>query len=155
VRNVPGNPNNPNITVDTSVTSSGSYRAIDCTNPNHSIRGVLSGQGVLEFTVIAKSQGQTSGVSGQDFFAAMMTHFGLANVKTIKGHWIAGLDLDTNINQFNALTGQGLSDEDAAIAVWTGQRAKDYGFINVKIDFKDPPGNYPGQYVEVIASFTR
>jgi hypothetical protein len=155
VYNALANPNNPNIVVDASVTSSSIYRATDCTNPNHSIRGTLGGQGVLEFTLVGRTPGQTSAVSGQDFVAAMMAHFGPANVKTIKGHWIAGIDLGTNIDQFNALTRQGLSDIDAAKNVWTGQRAKDYGFLNVKIDFKDPPRNAPGQYVEVIASFTR
>jgi hypothetical protein len=147
--------NNPNILVDTAVTSASVYKAIDSTNPNHFITGTLAGQGVLEFTVVARTVGQSSGVSGQDFFAALMAHFGAANVNTIQARWSAGIDLDTNINQFNDATRRGLKDNDAAKYTWTGQRAKDYGFTNAKVIFKNPPGDHPGQYVEVAAEFTR
>ena len=147
------NPNNSNILVDRS-TSLGLYKATDRTNPNYFIKGTLAG-GVLEFTVVAKISGQTGSVAGKDFFAAMMAHFSPAAVRTIKGIWVAGLDLDTNIDQFNALTKQGMSDIDAAKGTWTGQQANDYGFTNVKIDWKDPPGDYPGQYTEVTVSLTR
>jgi hypothetical protein len=72
-----------------------------------------------------------------------------------KTDWIAGIDLDTNIDQFNALTNQGKSDNDAAKGTWTGQRAADFQFTNVKVTWKDPPGNHPGQYTEVTVLFTR
>jgi hypothetical protein len=153
VHNMSANPNNPNILVDPA-TGPSLYKATDCTNPNYFIQGTFAG-GVLEFTVVAKVRGQTGKVSGQDFFAATMVHFTPGAVKAIKGHWIAGIDLDTNIDQFNALTKQGLADIDAAKGVWTGQRAKDYGFAKATISFKDPPGDHPGQYLEVVAIFTR
>lgn len=153
VPNASANPHNPNLVVDPA-TRADLYKATDATNPNYLIRGTLAG-GVLEFTVVAKIPGQTGAVSGQDFFAAMMAHFTSGAVKSIEGHWISGIDLDTNIDRFNALTRQGLSDIDAAKRTWTGQRAKDYGFTNVRIYWKDPPGDHPGQYVEVKVSFTR
>jgi hypothetical protein len=153
VHDMPANPNNPNIVVAPS-TSPALYKATDRTNPDYFIKGTLAG-GTLEFTVVAKISGQTGSVSGQDFFAAMMAHFTVAAVQTIRGIWVAGLDLDTNIEQFNTLTTQGMSDIDAAKGTWTGQRAKDYGFTNVKINWKDPPGDHPGQYTEVTVSLTR
>lgn len=150
---MPGNPNNPNILVDPTSTPS-LYKATDKSNPNFLIRATLSG-GTVEFTVVTKIPGETGAVSGQDFFAAMMAHLSPSRVRAIKGHWISGLDLDTNIDQFNAFTGQGSNDLDAASRTWTGQRAIEYGFTRVKVEWKDPPGHHPGQYVEVIVSFAR
>jgi hypothetical protein len=155
VHHTSANPSNPNISVDTAITNASTYRAIDSTNPNHFISGTLGGQGVLEFAVVARTQGQTSSVSGQDFFAAMMAHFGVSNVRTIRAHWSAGIDLDTNIDQFNDATQRGLQDNDAAKETWTGQRARDYGLTNTRVIFKNPQGDHPGQYVEVTVEFTR
>src|SRR5262245_34213590 len=151
---MPANPNNANIVVDGSQTSASMYRATDQTNPGHFIRGTLTG-GVLEFTVVARTVGQPSAVSGEDFFAAMMAHFGQHNVQTILGHWVSGIDLDTNIDQFNAMTLAGLSEIDAAKATWTGKRAMDYEFAKVAIRFSAPPKAAPGQYIEVVALFSR
>lgn len=85
----------------------------------------------------------------------MMAHYG-NSVTKIEGHWVAGIDLETNIQQFNTYTGPGhnLSDNDAAKETWTGKRAKDHGFTNARVIFKDPP-NAPGNYIEVYAEFTR
>jgi hypothetical protein len=110
---------------------------------------------VLEFTVVARTAGQSGAVSGADFFAAMMAHFGPNNVQTIVGHWVAGVDLDTNIDQFNALTLSGLSEIDAAKATWTGRRAMDFGFMKVAIKYTAPPQGASGQYTEVVALFTQ
>jgi hypothetical protein len=151
---MPANPSNPNIIVDPSQTSASMYRATDQSDPGHCIRGTLTG-GVLEFTVVTRTAGQHGAVSGEDFFAAMIMHFGPTNVQTIMGHWISGIDLDTNIDQFNALTLAGMSDIDAAKATWTGRQAIAYGLVRVTIQYKVPPIHAPGQYTEVIALFTR
>jgi hypothetical protein len=153
VHHASANPNNQDIAVDPR-SDPAFYYATDRTNPNFFISGTLK-QGVLEFTVLTKLPGQIGVVSGTDFFAAMLAHFTPGRVQGIKGVWIAGIGLDTNIDEFNTLTRNGLSDPDAARRVWTGRRASDYGFINVTIDFKDPPGNHPGQYNEVVALFSR
>jgi len=86
----------------------------------------------------------------------MMANF-QPNIAKIEGRWIAGIDLDTNIQQFNYWTGPSggsLSDQDAAKKTWTGKRAADHQFNKVTIFFKDPP-HAPGNYLEVIAHFTK
>lgn len=145
---------NPNLSI---VQASPSvFEAVDCTNNLFFIKGVIAG-GLLRFTVVARlPSGQTGAVSGNEFFDAMMAHF-QSNLSTIEGQWIAGIDLDTNIRQFNYWTspsGGYLSDQDAARRTWTGERAADYQFNKVTIIFKDPP-NAPGNYIEVIAHFTK
>ena len=85
----------------------------------------------------------------------MMAHFTPAAVSTIRGHWVAGLDLDTNLDQFNALVRQGVSILDAAKRTWTGRRAMEYSFVNATTDFTNPPSSPAGCYVEVQVSFTR
>jgi hypothetical protein len=145
---------NPNLNVVQATPSV--FEAVDCTNNQFCIKGTLA-RGLLKFTVVARlPSGQTGAVSGTEFFDAMMAQF-QSNVTKIEGHWIAGVVLDTNIQQFNYWTGPSggnLSDQDAAKKTWTGQRAADYQFDNVTIIFKDPP-HAPGNYIEVIAHFTR
>jgi hypothetical protein len=151
VRSAGANPNLDIIQAGPSV-----FEAVDCTNNQFFIKGVVT-NGLLNFTVVAQlPNGQRGAVSGKEFFDAMMVHF-QSNVTTIVGQWIAGVDLDTNIQLFNQWTdpsGGKLSDRDAAKKTWTGQRAADSGFNNATIIFKDPP-NAPGNYIEVIAHFTR
>jgi hypothetical protein len=145
---------NPSLNVVQASTSV--FEAEDRTNNQLSIRGTLAG-GLLQFTVVARPpSGQTGAVSGKEFFDAMMAHF-QPRVTKIEGNWSAGIDLDTNIQQFNYWTGPGggnLSDQDAARRTWTGKRAAAYGFNNVTILFKNP-SHAPGSYVRVIAHFTR
>jgi hypothetical protein len=145
---------NPNLSVVQA--SSSVFEAVDCTNNQFFIRGTVAG-GLLKFTVVARLPGGQSGaVSGKEFFDAMMGNF-QSNVTKIEGHWIAGIGLDTNIQQFNHWTGPSggkLSDQDAATRTWTGERAADYEFNNATTIFKDPP-NAPGNYVEVIVHFTK
>jgi len=149
----PSAPTNPNLRI---VQASPSlFRAEDSTNSQFFIMGALT-QGVLTFTVVARlSTGQTGMVSGREFFDALMTHF-QPSVIAIEAHWIMGIDLDTNIEQFNYWTGPGggLADSDAARKTWTGRRAADYQFNNVAILFKNPQ-NSPGKYIEVAARFTK
>lgn len=76
-------------------------------------------------------------------------------VSAIKAHWLAGINLDTNIDQVNAHTKAGFADIDAAKITWTGRRAEEYQFVNARIEFKNPSKNFPGHYIEVIAVFTR
>jgi len=147
-------PANPSLSVVQS--SSSVFEAVDSTNNQFFIKGALAG-GLLKFTVVARlPSGQTGAVAGKEFFDAMMANF-QPNVRKIEAHWIAGIDLDTNIRQFNKWTGPSganLSDRDAAKKTWTGQRAAGYQFNNVTIVFKDPP-NAPGAYMEVIAHFSK
>ena len=145
---------NPNLRI---VQASPSvFEAVECTNNQFFIKGAIAG-GLLRFTVVARlPSGQTGAVFGKELFEAMMAHF-QPNVSTIEGQWIAGIDLDTNIQQFNYWTGPSggyLSDQHAAKRTWTGERAADYQFNNVAIIFKDPP-NAPGNYIEIIAHFTK
>jgi hypothetical protein len=145
---------NPNLRIVTADAST--FDAEDRTDQRFFIKSKLVG-GVLKFTVVAElAGGQRGAVSGKEFFAAMMVNF-LPHVTTIEGHWIAGIDLDANIQQFNALTdpaGGNLPDPEAAEKTWTGRRAAGHGFPRVAIVFKDPPGA-PGKYIEIIARFTR
>lgn len=145
---------NPNLSIVQA--SSSLFEAIDSTDNQFFIKGAIA-SGLLRFTVVARfANGQVGAVSGKEFFDAMMAHF-QSKVVTIEGRWIAGIDLDTNIQQFNYWTdpsGGNLVDQDAAKKTWTGERAADYQFNNVTIVFKDPP-NAPGSYIEVIVHFTK
>lgn len=145
---------NPNLRVVQS--SSSIFEAVDSTNSQFFIKGVLVG-GLLKFMVVARlPSGPSGAVSGKEFFDAMMANF-QANVTKIEGHWLAGIDLDANIQQFNYWTGSSggsLSDQDAAKKTWTGKRAEDHQFNKVAIVFKDPP-HAPGNYLEVIAHFSK
>ena len=145
---------NPNLSI---VQASPSlFEAMDSTDNQFIIKGAIAA-GLLRFTVVARlSNGQGGAVSGKEFFDAMMAHF-QSKFVTIEGRWIAGIDLDTNIQEFNYWTnpsGGNLADQDAAKKTWTGERAADHRFNNVTIIFKDPP-NAPGSYIEVIVHFTR
>lgn len=145
---------NPNLRVVQSTSSI--FEAVDSTNSQFYIKGVLVG-GLLRFAVVARlPNGQTGVVSGKEFFDAMMANF-QANVTRIEGHWLAGIDLDANIQEFNYWTGSSggyLSDQDAAKKTWTGKRAEDHQYNKVAIVFKDPP-HAPGNYLEVIAHFSK
>ncbi len=144
---------NPSIIPDPANTPA-HYAATDCTNPQLGINGTLKG-GVLKFDIVTVLPGNIRGaVSGKEFFAAMMDYFGVGNITTIRGVWISGADLDTNIDDFNKFVLSGSSDTDAAKKTWTGMRANDYGFVNASIDFKDPPKG-PPPYIEVHARFTK
>jgi hypothetical protein len=149
-----GGPVNPNLAVLKADAST--FEAVDRNDNRFFIKGTLTG-GVLSFTVVAElTGGQRGAVSGKDFFAAMMANY-LPRITTIVGHWITGVDLDTNIRQFNTLTdpaGGSLPDPDAAKQTWTGRRATDYQFARVAVIFKDPP-DAPGSYTEVVAHFTK
>ncbi len=145
---------NPDIKVVQA--SSSAFEAVDGTNSQFFIRGAVVG-GLLRFTIIATLPGgQKGAVSGIEFFDTMMAHF-LPQVTTIEGRWIAGIDMDTNIEQFNYWTGPrggNCSDADAAKKTWTGMRAAAYGFDKASVILKDPP-RAPGNYFEVIVHFTK
>lgn len=130
------------------------FRAEDGSDRRFFIHGKLT-KGVLSFVVVAcMPNGDRGVISGKMFFSAMMAHFGVTNIQAIQAIWIAGIDLDTNIDEFNRLTvpGRGVSEEEAARQTWTGQRAADFQFTNISIEFKD---GVPGAYLEVRVKFTR
>jgi hypothetical protein len=116
---------NPNLSVVRHSVSD--FRAENRTDFRFFIHGRIVG-GLLSFVVVARlTTGERGTVSGKDFFAAMMAHFGAANVNTVKGNWIKGIDLDTNIDEFNRLTAAGVPDEDAAKQTWTAAGRRNTG----------------------------
>jgi hypothetical protein len=129
---------------------------VDASDNLFFIRGTLAG-GLLKFTVVSRlPSGRRGAVPGNEFFEAMMASF-RARVTRIEGHWVAGIDLDTNIDQFNYWTGPSggnTPDQEAARRTWTGRQAARHRFGKVTIIFKDPP-NAPGNYIEVIAHFAK
>jgi hypothetical protein len=144
---------NPNLIVDPAATSATEFRATDALNGLHYIHGKLIGS-ELSFAVVARTPGANRGVSGREFFAAMVEHFGEKNIQVIRGQWSSGIDMDANIDRFNALVSAGYDEIDAAKLTWTGQRAMAYQFTNVRIDLKNPASS-SGNYFEVVVTFRR
>jgi hypothetical protein len=129
------------------------FRAEDRSDSRFYVEGRLT-NGVLSCEIVARLQtGERGTVSGKQLLAALIAHFGVGNLSAIKGVWIGGIDLDTNIDQFNQLTGPGgLPEVEAAKRTWTGQRANEYGFANASIQMLV---GSPGAYTDVVVLFTR
>ncbi len=108
------------------------------------IIGSLNEQGMVEFAVEA---GPEATPRGSVLFEQMMDHFG-GSAKGVVGSWTYG----SNLAEFNALTGQGMSAEQAAAATWTGTQAARQGFSAVNV--VRTVGN-PGAYTKVLVNFTR
>jgi hypothetical protein len=92
-------------------------------------------------------------VSGKEFFAAMMAHFG-GKVRIIEGNWSRASGLTTNIDQLNRATAAGLKVKDAAPLTWTGLRASEYGYDKVTVTEETPPGAQ-GSYDTIRVEFSR
>jgi hypothetical protein len=92
-------------------------------------------------------------LSGKDFFAAMMGHFGAA-VRIIEGDWSSASGLTTNIEQLNRATAAGLCVEDGAALTWTGLRATEHGYDRVTVIHALPQGAQ-GSYDSVRVHFCR
>jgi RHS repeat-associated protein len=93
---------------------------------------------------IAKSEN----LSGGKLFDESVEHFG-DRVKGIEGKWHFG----DNLDKFNEQVGQGVPDETAAQNTWTGGKAGDHGFTQVKVKDKSP--DKPGEHEKVEVLFTK
>lgn len=117
-------------------------------------KGILNPEGVLTLnfrTKIINAAGQElrhPNIRGAEQFAAIINHFGKGRIKKILAIWSDGDNLDA----FNALTAQGVSNADAALGTWTGGQAKAAGYGNVTGVDAYPPGR-PGHYRAVTVYF--
>ena len=79
------------------------FRAEDGNDPRFYLFATLV-SGVMRFEVVAKRMtGERGAVSGKQFFAAMMAHFG-AKVAIIESEWSMASGLTTNIDLLNRAT---------------------------------------------------
>jgi hypothetical protein len=114
--------------------------------------GELVSGGQLSFVVenLPKTNPQT-GCPGRWMFQQMMMHFGTI-VTAIQGNWL-GASSD-NLRAINRLTAAGaMTIEEAAKQTWTGMRAQDYGYAQVRIS--GTPMGAPGNYTSVHVVFTK
>jgi hypothetical protein len=129
------------------------FRAEDLGDPRFYIFATLV-SGVLRFEVVAQlATGERGSVSGKQFFAAMMAHFG-AKVKIIEGNWNRASGLNTNLDQWNQATAAGMSVHKAASLTWTGLRASEWGYDKVMVT-RIAPLNAQGNYDTVRVEFSR
>lgn len=144
-------PPNPNLGVVTATASM--FRAEDSGDPRFFLFATLV-SGVLRFEVVTRlPAGGRGAVSGKEYFAAMMDHFG-AKVRVIEGNWSRGSGLTTNLDLLNRATAAGLSVEDAAPLTWIGLRASEYGYDKVTVIQALPQGAQ-GNYDDVRVEFSR
>jgi YD repeat-containing protein len=133
------------VKVDANATQ---YRAVDAANPRLQANAYLR-EGELELGIRTVLEDGTRGsIRGGEQFAAIIEHFGAKNIKTIKGSWSYG----SNLEAFNKGVRSGLSPEAAAARTWTGQQAAGAGFGSVR-SVRTYGQNAPFDKVEVY--FTR
>jgi hypothetical protein len=142
-----------NLNLNIIAATASAFRAEDVGDPRFYIFATLA-SGVLRFEVVAQfATGERGSVSGKQFFAAMMSHFG-AKVRMIEGNWDRATGLTTNIHQLNRATAAGLSIADAAPLTWTGLRASEYGYDTVAVIQALPQGA-KGNYDSVRVEFSQ
>lgn len=91
------------------------------------ILGELVSGGQLSFLVENKPKDGT-GCRGTWLFRQMMEHFG-TRLTAVQGNWTYG----DNLTVVNRLTAAGIPLEEAAKQGFTGKRATDWGFGNVRV----------------------
>ena len=124
-----------------------SYRATDLAVKRIQAVGYLRG-GELELLIRTKlPEGTRGALRGGKEFQAILEHFGVENIKVIKGSWSYG----DNLAEFNKLLLEGLTEEEAALGTWTGKQAQAVGFGKVRVRTYGSPGDYE----KVEAYFTR
>jgi hypothetical protein len=100
--------------------------------PEHSymFHGTLSSTGKLSLSAFLAfpEYGVRSHLRGADLYKQMIEYFGVSKIRSIEGHWVD----ETNFNQFFAGLKNGLSQEQAASATWSGRQAALYGFTKVE-----------------------
>lgn len=142
---------NPNLAIVLATAST--FRAEDRTDPRFYLFATLVA-GVLRFEVVARQvTGERGAVTGREFFAEMMGHFG-AKVRVLEGNWDSTSGLTTNIDQMNRAAAAGLGPEEAAALTWTGMRACEFGYNQVRVIAVDPPGA-TGHWIGVRVEFSR
>jgi hypothetical protein len=128
------------------------FELVNPSKQGNFIIGELVSGGQLSFIVenLPKTTPRT-GCPGQWLFQQMMTHFG-ASVTAIQGNWV-GASSD-NLIALNRLTAGGaLTIEEAAKQTWTGRRARDYGYTQVRV--AGYPAGTPSHYTSVQVLFTK
>jgi len=119
------------------------------TEQNFYIEGKLLA-GILEFSIHMKNDSLKvrSDLRGVDVFYDMIIHFGVQNIKSIKGRWPQGDNYSEFIENLKTM-----SEKKAAQNTWTGRRASDYGFTRVlSVDYINE-GFKNSRFAEVM--FTR
>jgi len=97
----------------------------------HGISATLNGRGHLSFFVSAGGDKETQG-GGRDMFVSLMQRIerdGL-EVKVIEGNWAKGTNFDEYFENLKTMP-----DVDAAKLTWTGRRAAEFGFTEVRLPF--------------------
>ncbi|NTX62301.1 hypothetical protein HUA74_16725 [Myxococcus sp. CA051A] len=107
-------------------------------NNKHMMLTELLAGGVVSMAVEA---GDKSPMRGSVMWARMLDHYG-ENIRAVSGKWTFG----TNLAQFNERTGCGWPPEVAARHTWTGWKASELGYHNVKFVVLE---GTPGKYVNV------
>jgi len=146
---------NPNLAVVQAQTTATTFRAEDATDSDFFIFGTL-GSGVLKFEVVRKLPSKISTIIGQEFFDAMVAHFGLKNIKIIEGSWDStNPQRADNLTRFNQATANPKIPLDVAaiIATRTGQWADALGYNKATFVDLDPP-NARGAFTKVIVHFS-
>lgn len=128
------------------------FQLVNPSKQSNFIIGELVTGGQLSFIVenLPKTTPHT-GCPGRWMFQQMMRHFG-ASVTAIQGNWV-GTSND-NLIALNRLTaGDAMTIDEAANQTWTGMRARDYGYAQVKV--VGAPVGTPGCYTSVHVHFTK
>lgn len=96
----------------------------------YSFEATLNEDGVLHIAAFLSypDLGVRSHLRGSDLYKEMIEHFGLARIKKIRGTWLDG----TNYEQFFDKLDEGYSEEEAALATWSGRQAQKFGFTRVE-----------------------
>lgn len=128
------------------------FELVNPSKPSNFIIGELVSGGQLSFIIenLPKATPRT-GCPGQWMFQQMIAHFG-ASVTAIQGNWV-GTSSD-NLIALNRLTAGGaMIIEEAAKQTWTGRRARDFGYTQVRV--AGNPAGTPGHYTSVQVLFTK
>ena len=128
------------------------FELVNPSKPSNFIIGELVSGGQLSFIVenLPKASPRT-GCPGRWMFQQMMTHFG-ATVTAVQGNWV-GASSD-NLAAVNRLTAGGaMTVEQAAKQTWTGRRAGDHGFAQVRV--VGTPTGARGRYTRVHVLLTK
>jgi uncharacterized protein (DUF779 family) len=102
--------------------------------------------GRLSFMVENLPKDRT-GCPGRWMFDQMMAHFG-TSVICVEGNWVG--PVSDNLIELNRLTAHGVPIEEAAKQTWTGRRAIDWHFTQVRIEVANGTA---GMYTLVVAVF--
>lgn len=115
---------------------------------------VVPGQRSLDINMYLKDrEGRTQTLRGKEEFHRIIRHFD-GRFDQVLATWLPAQkdELSDVLEQFNRLTGEGMSPEEAAIKTWAGERAKEAGYDAVS--FHTLEGT-PGAYTKVKVRFRK